>query len=62
MINHGKSPFTVEKGMRIAQLVISPVIKVEIEEVKKLSRTKRGTKGFGSTGLKKKQAQPKSRL
>jgi len=54
MINHGKRPFTVEKGMRIAQLVISPIIRVEVKEAKKLSQTTRGTKGFGSTGLKKK--------
>lgn len=53
MINHGKHSFTVEKGMRIAQLVISPVIKVKVQEAIELSKTLRGIKGFGSSGHKK---------
>lgn len=53
MINHGKLPFQVEKGMRIAQMVIAPVLKVEVEETTVLSEgTDRVTKGFGSSGLK----------
>jgi len=54
LINHGKEAFTVEKGMRIAQLVISKVLKVEIQEVDdplKLENTKRNEGGFGHTGV-----------
>ncbi len=50
LINHGKAPFMVEKGMKIAQMVIKPVITVQIQESEKLSETKRGKGGFGSTG------------
>lgn len=52
LINHGKNSFQVTAGMRIAQLVIAPVLRVEIEEVGDLSTTQRGSGGFGSTGLK----------
>jgi dUTP pyrophosphatase len=51
LINHGKSPFKVEIGMKVAQMVITPVIQVEVEEVDSLSSTSRGTGGFGSTGI-----------
>lgn len=51
LINHGKSTFSVSKGMRIAQMVIMPVIRAEIEEVEKLGETHRGEGGFGSTGF-----------
>ncbi|AFZ60921.1 dUTP diphosphatase [Anabaena cylindrica FACHB-243] len=51
LINHGKETFKVTKGMKIAQMVITPVIRVEIEEVDSLSDTSRGTSGFGSTGI-----------
>lgn len=51
LINHGKEPFKISKGMKIAQMVIAPVIRVEIEEVDSLSDTSRGTGGFGSTGI-----------
>lgn len=51
LINHGKKPFKVEKSMKIAQMVIKPVFKVQVEEVEKLSESERGTGGFGSTGL-----------
>ena len=51
LINHGQHPFQVHPGMKIAQLVISPIIRVKIEEVNQLSLTERGTDGFGSTGL-----------
>ncbi|MBW4651317.1 MAG: dUTP diphosphatase [Kastovskya adunca ATA6-11-RM4] len=50
LINHGKRPFKVTKGMKVAQMVITPVIRVEVQEVDKLSHTSRGTGGFGSTG------------
>ena len=52
LINHGKSIFTVEKGVRIAQMVICPIIKARLEEVEDLENTKRGEGGFGSTGAK----------
>ncbi|MEM2121345.1 MAG: dUTP diphosphatase [Candidatus Woesearchaeota archaeon] len=42
----------IEKGMRIAQMIIIPVIKVKIEEADKISKTKRSDRGFGSTGIK----------
>jgi dUTP pyrophosphatase len=51
LINHGKNPFRVAKGMKIAQMVVAPVIHVEIEEVNRLSDTSRNTSGFGSTGM-----------
>jgi dUTP pyrophosphatase len=51
LINHSQQPFQVLKGMKIAQLVISPIIRAEIEAVNQLSVTDRGDNGFGSTGL-----------
>lgn len=49
--NLSTEPFTVEKGMRIAQLLIQPVQKKEIVEVEELDEdTERGTEGFGSSG------------
>lgn len=51
VINHGKQPFEVLKGMKIAQMVIAPVIRAELEEVEQLSESLRGGGGFGSTGL-----------
>ena len=51
LINHGKTSFKVTQGMRIAQMVIAPVIRVNIEEVEQLSDTIRGKGGFGSTGF-----------
>ena len=50
LINLGKASFTVEPGMRIAQMVIAPVARVVIEEVEELDDTDRGSGGFGSTG------------
>ena len=53
LINQGKSVFQIEPGMRIAQLVFSPIIKCAMEETKINSfETKRNKKGFGSTGVK----------
>lgn len=52
LINHSKSAFTVECGMRIAQLVVTPVIIPEIEVSDSLEDTERGCGGFGSSGLK----------
>ncbi|MED4156396.1 dUTP diphosphatase [Priestia aryabhattai] len=52
LINHGKQPFIVEKSMRIAQMVIKPVLKVDILKVEELTETERSEAGFGSTGTK----------
>ena len=52
LVNLGKKDVLVEKGMRIAQMIILPVVRVKIEEVESLTPTKRGSKGFGSTGLR----------
>ena len=51
LINLGESPFTVESGMRIAQLVISQVTRVAIHEVDQLNESLRGAGGFGHTGF-----------
>ena len=50
LINHGAEPFAVTRGMRIAQLVVAPVARIELHEVAALGETPRGTGGFGSTG------------
>jgi len=50
LCNLGKERFTVERGMRIAQLVIQPVFRAELIEVECLEETRRGTGGFGHTG------------
>lgn len=52
LINNGKTAFIVENGMRIAQLVVTPVILPEIIVGNSLDDTSRGSGGFGSTGLK----------
>ncbi len=49
--NDGENPLLVFDGDRIAQGMVIPVKKIEFEEVKELSKTKRGGKGFGSTGV-----------
>jgi dUTP pyrophosphatase len=50
LINHGGAPFEITRGMRIAQLVVSPIARVTVSEVEHLDDTGRGTGGFGSTG------------
>ena len=50
LVNHGDSPFAVERGMRIAQLVVAPVSRVRWREAETLDDTERGDGGFGSTG------------
>ena len=52
LINLGNNSFVVEKGLRIAQMVLCPIIKANIREVETLENTKRGSGGFGSTGVK----------
>lgn len=51
LINFGQEPFTISRGMRIAQLVIHPVIQVKLDVICQLSKTDRAASGFGSTGL-----------
>ena len=51
LVNHNKSAFHVQHGMKIAQMVIVPILHVEVEEVEELSSTLRGEGGFGSTGI-----------
>jgi len=50
LVNLGADAFTVKNGDRIAQMVISPVVRVSISETEHLSETERGAGGFGSTG------------
>jgi dUTP pyrophosphatase len=50
LVNLGQEPFVVERGMRVAQLIVSPVSRVEVEEVEDLGATDRGAGGFGHTG------------
>jgi dUTP pyrophosphatase len=51
LVNLGQEPFTVTRGMRIAQMVVAPVTTVELVEVEKVDETARAASGFGSTGL-----------
>ena len=50
LINHGSEEFEIIRGSRIAQLVIAPVVQLEVLEVDELSATMRGSGGYGSTG------------
>jgi dUTP pyrophosphatase len=50
LVNLGNAPFTIERGERIAQLVVCPVVRAELVEVELLEDTARGPAGFGSTG------------
>ena len=52
LINLGPEPFKVEKGLRIAQMVVCPIVQAQLKEVDDLSETDRGKGGFGSTGTK----------
>ena len=51
LINHGAQTFMIERGMRIAQMVIAPVQQVEIVKATLANETERGSGGFGSTGV-----------
>ena len=53
MINQGQETFTIERGMRIAQMVVVPVVGIEWDETDTLPETARGAGGFGSTGTDK---------
>jgi dUTP pyrophosphatase len=50
LANLGNAPVTITRGMRVAQLVIAPVVRAQILEVESLDKTPRGSGGFGSTG------------
>jgi dUTP pyrophosphatase len=50
LVNLGSDPVVVERGMRIAQLVVAPVTRVELREEQTLAKSSRGSGGFGSTG------------
>lgn len=52
LINHSKTPFTIESGDRLAQLLITNIFSLPVLEVDRLSDTARGEGGFGSTGVR----------
>ena len=52
VINHGAEAFTIERGMRIAQMVIAPYTRAQFSEVLELPTSERGAGGFGSTGTR----------
>jgi len=52
LINLGSEPFVIERGMRIAQMVIAPYTRAQFSEVLELPTTQRGAGGFGSTGTR----------
>ena len=52
LANLGNEDFTIERGMRIAQMVIAPVVQAVLQEAESLPETARGEGGFGSTGTK----------
>ena len=48
--NHGNEHFVIKNGDRIAQMVLVPIVKMELKETENLPETSRGESGFGSTG------------
>ena len=50
LVNHGRRTFRVRRGMKVAQLVVAPVVEVDVVEATSLSETERSGDGFGSTG------------
>lgn len=52
LVNMNDKTIEIEKGMRIAQIILIPIVRAKIVEVKKLSQTERGERSFGSTGMK----------
>jgi dUTP pyrophosphatase len=50
LVNLGNAPVTITRGMRVAQLVVAPVVRAQILEVATRDKTERGSGGFGSTG------------
>jgi dUTP pyrophosphatase len=61
LVNLGGEPFAIERGQRIAQLIVAPVLHAECVESDNLNQTARGTKGFGSTGRERIDKNPKHR-
>ena len=55
LVNHGTVPFTVTRGMRIAQMIVAPVTRGRWREVETLPKSERGAGGFGSTGTETKR-------
>lgn len=55
LINHGMEPFTITRGMRIAQMVVAPYTRVQWDIAQSLEASARGTGGFGSTGVSEKE-------
>jgi dUTP pyrophosphatase len=51
LINLGREPFSISRGMKVAQLLIQPVVTVKVVDTEDLEDTSRGENGFGSTGL-----------
>jgi dUTP pyrophosphatase len=51
LINHGREPFEITHGLRIAQMIVAPISHAILVEVDELDSTVRGTGGFGSTGV-----------
>ncbi len=51
VINHGHETIRIEKGQKVAQLLIQPIVQPDVHEVAELDETVRGSGGFGSTGL-----------
>ncbi len=58
IINHGKIPFVIQPGMRIAQFVLAPVVQANFVPTETLESTERGAGGFGHTGILQPQKQP----
>ncbi|HEY1935925.1 MAG TPA: dUTP diphosphatase [Acetobacteraceae bacterium] len=52
LLNAGDAPFTIERGTRIAQAILAPVVRARWHEVTDLDETQRGSGGFGSTGTR----------
>ena len=50
LFNHGSENFIINNKDRVAQMVLTPIIKMELEETKELPESLRGEEGFGSTG------------
>ncbi|GGF48183.1 deoxyuridine 5'-triphosphate nucleotidohydrolase [Azorhizobium oxalatiphilum] len=51
LINQGREPFEITRGLRIAQMVVAPIVQIKLVESGELGKTARGVGGFGSTGL-----------
>jgi len=51
LVNHDRNPFTIKRGDRIAQMVIKEFVRADLEEVKELPDSHRGSGGFGHTGV-----------